>query len=61
MLGGFLALFSVASAEVPWMTQVSLYIHYIRALIHSKPAFFIAENVKGLMTMANGQVLKQDY
>ncbi|MCJ0916138.1 DNA cytosine methyltransferase [Mammaliicoccus sciuri] len=36
-----------------------LYIHYIRALIQSQPSFFIAENVKGLMTMANGHVLSQ--
>ncbi|MBD8087291.1 DNA (cytosine-5-)-methyltransferase [Limosilactobacillus sp. c11Ua_112_M] len=36
-----------------------LYIHYIRALLDSQAKFFIAENVKGLMTMAKGKVLQQ--
>lgn len=60
MLGGFPCPgFSVAGPRLLDDPRNFLYIHYIRALIHSKPAFFIAENVKGLMTMANGQVLKQ--
>ena len=36
-----------------------LYIHYIRALIQSQPEFFIAENVKGMMTLGKGEVLRQ--
>ena len=60
MLGGFPCPgFSVAGPRLLDDPRNFLYIHYIRALIQSKPAFFIAENVKGLMTMANGQVLQQ--
>lgn len=36
-----------------------LYIHFIRALIQTQPAFFVAENVKGMMTLGKGEVLKQ--
>ena len=36
-----------------------LYIHFIRALTQTQPAFFIAENVKGMMTLGKGEVLKQ--
>lgn len=36
-----------------------LYIHFIRALIQSQPEFFVAENVKGMMTLGKGEVLKQ--
>lgn len=36
-----------------------LYIHFIRALIQNQPEFFIAENVKGMTTLANGEVFKQ--
>lgn len=36
-----------------------LYIHFIRCLIQTKPAFFIAENVKGMLTLGNGEVIKQ--
>ncbi len=36
-----------------------LYIHFIRCLIQSKPSFFIAENVKGLLTLGKGEVAKQ--
>ncbi|ALS03235.1 DNA cytosine methyltransferase [Enterococcus silesiacus] len=60
MLGGFPCPgFSAAGPRLLDDPRNFLYIHYIRALIQSKPAFFIAENVKGLMTMAKGQVLKQ--
>ncbi|QHO92609.1 DNA cytosine methyltransferase [Streptococcus agalactiae] len=36
-----------------------LYIHFIRELIQTQPAFFVAENVKGMMTLGKGEVLKQ--
>ena len=60
MLGGFPCPgFSVAGPRLLDDPRNFLYIHYIRALVDSKPAVFVAENVKGLMTMAKGQVLKQ--
>lgn len=60
MLGGFPCPgFSAAGPRLLDDPRNFLYIHYIRALMQSKPAFFIAENVKGLMTMAKGQVLQQ--
>lgn len=36
-----------------------LYIHFIRELIQTQPLFFVAENVKGMMTLGKGEVLKQ--
>lgn len=36
-----------------------LYIHFIRVLLQTQPDFFIAENVKGLMTLGSGEVLNQ--
>lgn len=60
ILGGFPCPgFSAAGPRLLDDPRNFLYIHYIRALMQSRPAFFIAENVKGLMTMANGQVLEQ--
>lgn len=60
MLGGFPCPgFSAAGPRLLDDPRNFLYIHYIRALMQSQPSFFIAENVKGLMTMAGGQVLKQ--
>lgn len=60
MLGGFPCPgFSAAGPRLLDDPRNFLYIHYIRALMDSQPAFFIAENVKGLLTMAKGRVLKQ--
>lgn len=60
MLGGFPCPgFSVAGPRLLDDPRNFLYIHYIRALLQSQPEFFIAENVKGLMTLGNGQVLNQ--
>ena len=60
MLGGFPCPgFSAAGPRLLDDPRNFLYIHYIRALMDSEPLVFIAENVKGLMTMAHGQVLKQ--
>ncbi|MEW6857872.1 DNA cytosine methyltransferase [Streptococcus iniae] len=36
-----------------------LYIHFIRELIQTQPSFFVAENVKGMMTLGKGEVLRQ--
>jgi DNA (cytosine-5)-methyltransferase 1 len=36
-----------------------LYIHFIRCLLHAKPFAFIAENVKGLLTLGKGEVINQ--
>lgn len=36
-----------------------LYLHFIRALVQTQPEFFVAENVKGMMTLGKGAVLKQ--
>lgn len=36
-----------------------LYIHFIRELVQTQPLFFVAENVKGMMTLGKGEVLKQ--
>src|SRR5699024_1537822 len=41
-----------------------LYIHYIRCLMQVQPKFFIAENVKGMLTLGKGEVfrqIKQDF
>lgn len=60
MLGGFPCPgFSVAGPRLLDDDRNFLYLHYIRALRQSKPEFFIAENVKGIMTLGKGQVLNQ--
>lgn len=60
MLGGFPCPgFSSAGPRLLDDDRNFLYIHYIRALMQSQPLFFIAENVKGLMTIGKGHVLKQ--
>lgn len=60
ILGGFPCPgFSSAGPRLLDDPRNFLYIHYIRALLQSQPLFFVAENVKGLVTMANGQVLNQ--
>jgi DNA (cytosine-5)-methyltransferase 1 len=60
MLGGFPCPgFSSSGPRLLDDPRNFLYVHYIRALVQSRPEFFVAENVKGLMTMARGQVLSQ--
>ncbi|MBZ5752449.1 DNA cytosine methyltransferase [Metabacillus rhizolycopersici] len=60
MLGGFPCPgFSSSGPRLLDDPRNFLYVHYIRALVQSTPEFFVAENVKGLMTMARGQVLSQ--
>lgn len=36
-----------------------LYLHFVRALIQTKPKVFVAENVSGLLTMGKGIVFEQ--
>jgi DNA (cytosine-5)-methyltransferase 1 len=60
MLGGFPCPgFSAAGPRLLDDPRNFLYVHYIRALMQSQPEFFVAENVKGLTTMGNGEVLSQ--
>ncbi|MDZ5760534.1 DNA cytosine methyltransferase [Carnobacterium maltaromaticum] len=60
MIGGFPCPgFSAAGPRLIDDERNFLYIHFIRALMQSQPDFFIAENVKGLMTLAKGEVFKQ--
>lgn len=60
MLGGFPCPgFSAAGPRLIDDPRNFLYVHYIRALMETKPAFFVGENVKGLLTLAKGEVFKQ--
>lgn len=60
MLGGFPCPgFSEAGPRLIDDERNFLYIHFIRALMQSQPEFFVAENVKGMMTLGKGEVLRQ--
>ncbi|MCQ4087291.1 DNA cytosine methyltransferase [Saccharibacillus sp. JS10] len=60
MIGGFPCPgFSEAGPRLIDDERNFLYLHFIRALIQTQPAFFVAENVKGMMTLGKGEVLKQ--
>lgn len=60
VLGGFPCPgFSEAGPRLIDDERNFLYIHFIRCLIQAKPSFFIAENVKGLLTLGKGEVAKQ--
>lgn len=60
MVGGFPCPgFSSAGPRLIDDPRNFLYVHYIRALLETQPAFFIGENVKGLLTLAKGEVFKQ--
>ncbi|GAB2023279.1 DNA cytosine methyltransferase [Pseudolactococcus yaeyamensis] len=60
MIGGFPCPgFSEAGPRLLDDPRNFLYIHFIRALMQTKPNFFVAENVKGMMTLGRGEVLKQ--
>lgn len=60
MLGGFPCPgFSEAGPRLIDDERNFLYIHFIRALLQSQPEFFVAENVKGMMTLGKGEVIKQ--
>ncbi|MED4342845.1 DNA (cytosine-5-)-methyltransferase [Bacillus licheniformis] len=56
--------FSLAGNRLMTDERNFLYREYVRCLRQSKPKFFIAENVKGLLTMAGGQIIEamiQDF
>ncbi|MEG0259331.1 MAG: DNA cytosine methyltransferase [Lysinibacillus sp.] len=60
MIGGFPCPgFSEAGPRLIDDERNFLYIHFIRALMQTKPSFFIAENVKGMLTLGKGEVIKQ--
>lgn len=60
MIGGFPCPgFSEAGPRLVDDPRNFLYIHFIRALIQTQPEFFVAENVKGMMTLGHGEVLSQ--
>lgn len=65
VLGGFPCPgFSEAGPRLIDDPRNFLYIHFIRCLIQIKPKFFIAENVKGMLTLGKGEVfrqIKQDF
>lgn len=60
VIGGFPCQgFSVAGNRILNDPRNFLYREYVRVLSIIKPKFFIAENVKGLLTMNNGNVILQ--
>lgn len=60
VLGGFPCPgFSEAGPRLIDDERNFLYIHFIRCLLQSKPLIFVAENVKGMMTLGKGEVFRQ--
>ena len=60
VLGGFPCPgFSEAGPRLIDDERNFLYIHFIRCLVQTQPKVFVAENVKGMMTLGKGEVLKQ--
>lgn len=60
VLGGFPCPgFSEAGPRLIDDERNFLYLHFIRCLLQSKPAVFVAENVKGMMTLGKGEVFRQ--
>lgn len=60
VLGGFPCPgFSEAGPRLIDDKRNFLYLHFIRCLMQSKPKIFVAENVKGMMTLGKGEVFKQ--
>lgn len=60
VLGGFPCPgFSEAGPRLIDDERNFLYLHFIRCLVQAKPEVFVAENVKGMMTLGKGEVLKQ--
>lgn len=50
--------FSLAGNRLVTDERNYLYREFVRCIRQANPKFFIAENVKGLMTMAGGQIIK---
>lgn len=60
VLGGFPCPgFSEAGPRLVVDKRNFLYLHFIRCLMQSRPKIFVAENVKGMMTLGKGEVFKQ--
>jgi DNA (cytosine-5)-methyltransferase 1 len=60
VLGGFPCPgFSEAGPRLVDDERNFLYIHFIRCLLQTKPYVFVAENVKGMMTLGKGEVFRQ--
>lgn len=60
VLGGFPCPgFSAAGPRLIDDDRNFLYIHFVRAIIEAEPLAFVAENVKGILTLGKGEVLKQ--
>ena len=60
VLGGFPCPgFSEAGPRLIDDERNFLYIHFIRCLLQAKPFAFIAENVKGMLTLGKGEVINQ--
>ena len=60
MIGGFPCQgFSMANTKRNVLDKRNtLYLQYIRVLKAKKPKFFVAENVKGILTLGKGEVIK---
>ncbi|MDZ5781894.1 DNA cytosine methyltransferase [Marinococcus luteus] len=60
VLGGFPCPgFSEAGPRLVDDERNFLYLHFIRCLMDTQPKFFVAENVKGMLTLGGGEVFKQ--
>lgn len=60
ILGGFPCPgFSEAGPRLLDDERNFLYLHFIRAILQVQPKFFIAENVKGMLTLGKGAVFQQ--
>lgn len=60
VLGGFPCPgFSEAGPRLIDDERNFLYIHFIRCLLQARPFAFIAENVKGMLTLGKGEVINQ--
>lgn len=60
VLGGFPCPgFSEAGPRLVDDKRNFLYLHFIRCLMQSQPKIFVAENVKGMMTLGKGEVFRQ--
>ena len=61
MVGGFpcQSLSTVNPTKDPFDDRANLYKHMIRVVKDKQPKVFIAENVKGMMTLHKGQIFKR--
>lgn len=59
ILGGFPCQgFSLSRPRKIDDSRNTLYKHYVRIVAAKKPKIFVGENVKGLLTMGNGQIIE---